>query len=1039
MIKIISCFFSVFILFIIFSCFNGSYAQFESHPELDWYTIETTHFTISYHKGTERTAGAIAKICEEIYGPITSLYDYEPKDKVNFIVNDVSDIANGATDYFNNRIEILATALDFDLRGTHNWLRNVVTHEFTHIIQIQASMKLSTKFPAIYLQWLNYEKERRPDVLYGYPNVIVSYPISGVGVPAWFAEGTAQYQRQEMGYDQWDSHRDMILRMYVTDDDMLSYNEMGQFSSITSLKAESIYNSGFALVRYISQTYGEDKLKEISNNLSDLTNFSIDRAFRQCLGIDGTDLYDNWKKFLQQDYEKRLLKVKSNIIEGDIIEKKGFANYYPHYSPDGSKIAFLSNQDYDYASTSLYLYDVAKKEKKLITFPAGTNLSWSPDGKKIIYSRRNYPPTINDVIIFDVYEYDITTEKEKRITNKLRAISPSYSSDGKSICFLVNGDGTMNLYTADVDGKNIFKLTDFNDGEQLFNPVFSFDGKNIFLDYALENGRRIMQFNIEDKKLEPVFNESFGDTRSSFLSSDGKKLFFSSNRTGIFNIYSYDIQSKDIKQITNVPGGAFMPSVDNNGNLVYSSYTSTGYKISVLKSFKETEINPDRDYNRPDKLISKYHDLDSLTNEKKDNFDWKYLRNFDDKNTTIKNANPYTSIFTNIAFFPVIRFDNYTKDYNFLDAIKPGFYFYSDEMLSRFSIFGGANVNRKGERDLFFQFQYDNGVPFLKDFFAKQLNFEPKFSIEAYNISRQSSGQLIAGTDTINVGVTYDLLEFDIGMIFKMFNINHEFRFNYSFSKYASDIDGFLIPQSNIAIPASAQDYFKAHTLSLSYSYENYYPNRNMDINPVGRRVRIKYDFEMSKINPAYVVDNNGNLSTVYQNNKLHKIDAEWLESIGLFNNQHSVSLKVRGATIFGPRVDEFYAFYATGLPGMKGYPFYALGGGKVLTGNLTYRIPVLTKIDTRISPLYLDKLYFSIYGDYGDAWDGNDITLKDFKKDMGAELRLQAFSFYAFPTSIFLNAAYGFDEFTKRFRGENVTYGKEWRFYFGVLFGFDF
>ena len=75
----------------------------------------------------------------------------------------------------------------------------------------------------------------------------------------------------------------------------------------------------------------------------------------------------------------------------------------------------------------------------------------------------------------------------------------------------------------------------------------------------------------------------------------------------------------------------------------------------------------------------------------------------------------------------------------------------------------------------------------------------------------------------------------------------------------------------------------------------------------------------------------------------------------------------------------------------------------------------------------------------YGVDRGGNDITLKDFKKDVGAELRLQAFSFYAFPTSIFINAAYGFDEFTKRFRGENVTYGKEWRFYFGTLFGFDF
>ena len=112
---------------------------------------------------------------------------------MNFVVNDLSDIANGATDYYGNRIEIFASALDFEFRGTHNWLRNVITHEFTHMVQIQASLKMSKNMPAIYLQWINYENERRPDVLYGYPNVIVSYPISGVGVPAWFAEGVAQY------------------------------------------------------------------------------------------------------------------------------------------------------------------------------------------------------------------------------------------------------------------------------------------------------------------------------------------------------------------------------------------------------------------------------------------------------------------------------------------------------------------------------------------------------------------------------------------------------------------------------------------------------------------------------------------------------------------------------------------------------------------------------------------------------------------------------------------------------------------------------
>ncbi|MEO6695591.1 MAG: biopolymer transporter Tol, partial [Ignavibacteria bacterium] len=214
--------FSITVLLLIIVPYKNISAQFDSHPELDWFTIETKNFYVHYHTGTERTANTIAKIAEEIYGPITSLYKHKPEEKVSFIVNDVSDVANGAADYYGNRIEIFASALDYDLRGTHNWLRNVITHEFTHIVQVQASMKYSRKMPALYLQWLGYENEVRPDVLYGYPNVIVSYPLSGVGVPAWYAEGTAQYMRQQLSYEKWDAHRDMILRSYIVDGNLLS-------------------------------------------------------------------------------------------------------------------------------------------------------------------------------------------------------------------------------------------------------------------------------------------------------------------------------------------------------------------------------------------------------------------------------------------------------------------------------------------------------------------------------------------------------------------------------------------------------------------------------------------------------------------------------------------------------------------------------------------------------------------------------------------------------------------------------------------------
>lgn len=1024
---------SFWILFFIYSV---TFAQFESHPTEDWFTIETQHFTVTYHTGAERTAQTIAKIAEEVYGPITDLYDYRPKDKVNFVVNDLSDIANGATDYFGNRIEIFASALDFELRGTHNWLRNVITHEFTHVIQIQASLKITKNVPAIYLQWINYEKEKRPDVLYGYPNVIVSYPVSGVGVPAWFAEGVAQYQRQQMGYDFWDANRDMILRSYVLDDNMLSWNEMGQFSSITSLKAESIYNSGFALTRYIAWKYGEDKLRSVTNSLGDLTNFSIDKSFRKNLGKDGKEIYNEWKSYLKKDYGERLAAVKNNVIDGEIITKSGFANYYPKFSPDGKKIAYLTNGDFDYGMTSLTVYDIASKKEEMIEAPVSYNFSWSADGKKLLYSKRNSPPTIDENVIYDIYEYDIAAKKERRLSEKLRGFSPIYSPDGSKIAYISGSDGTLNLFIADKDLAGKTKITSFKSGEQIYNPVFSPDGKIILMDFSFKDTRKIAKIDLDAGTMEFILEKEGYDNRNPVFSKDGTKVYYSSNETGIFNIYSYDLNTHSVKQLTNVLGGAFMPDIDNDGNLVYSSYKSTGFKISRINGFTEHKPSELGAYNPPDRLLTKYTVPDTLNTEN-EKHNWNYLKNFDDTEIEKKESKPYNSIFNQLSVFPLLRFDNYSKNNDFLDGIRPGVYLFSDELMTRFSIFGGFAINRKAERDIFLQFTYDYGMPFGRKYFAEKLNFEPKFELAGYNVTRKTTADLYAGIDTIPVDVTYNLLEFELAMDFKLINYNHNFRAGLGISKYQSSLGDFFIPASRQFIKGSTQDYFRATRLTLEYKYDRTFPSRNADINGVGRKVDIKYEYEASKINPEYTVDDNGNVSTVYVNNNLHKIDATWSEGI-MPVKDNSLTLQLRAAAILGKSVDSFYDFYAGGLIGMRGYPYFSLGGGRLATAKLEYRFPLIQKIDTRISPLYLDKLYFSVFGDFGNAWYGNRTTIGEFKKDIGAELRLQAFSSYVFPTSFFVSAAYGLDSFSKRFIGKNVTYGKELVFYAGVLFGFD-
>ena len=108
---------------------------------------------------------------------------------------------------------------------------------------------------------------------------------------------------------------------------------------------------------------------------------------------------------------------------------------------------------------------------------------------------------------------------------------------------------------------------------------------------------------------------------------------------------------------------------------------------------------------------------------------------------------------------------------------------------------------------------------------------------------------------------------------------------------------------------------------------------------------------------------------------------------------------------------------------------------------NVTYRFPVWERIDLRFLQFYFDKLYAAVYADAGTAWTGGSIYGRQVVRDAGAELRLESFSFYAYPTRVFFNATYGFDTYSRYVQNDDqvVTYGAEWQYHFGILFGFDF
>ena len=220
--------------------------------------FDTRYYTIIYDETGEYTAGEIAKFCDEIYENLMAEYDSFTDDpRVVCIVNDAVDMANGYAIYYQNTITIYATNADFELRGQTNWLKNVFVHEMAHMIALKKAAKGPVNF--ISLGGAKYNDN---------PDMSIDIALYHLSQPAWFSEGCAQFGAHSFGSDSWDSHRDMLLRAAWLNGNILSIDDMSVLPGKTSLDAELVYNQGYDLVRYISETYGREKVRALNNSLT---------------------------------------------------------------------------------------------------------------------------------------------------------------------------------------------------------------------------------------------------------------------------------------------------------------------------------------------------------------------------------------------------------------------------------------------------------------------------------------------------------------------------------------------------------------------------------------------------------------------------------------------------------------------------------------------------------------------------------------------------------------------------------------------------
>jgi Tol biopolymer transport system component len=176
----------------------------------------------------------------------------------------------------------------------------------------------------------------------------------------------------------------------------------------------------------------------------------------------------------------------------------------PTFSLDGTRIAFSTNRD---NNLEIYVMDTADNDHdgngdtltRLTTNTAfDSDPAWSPDGAKIAFV------SDRDGGNSEVFVMDADGSDPVNLTNDPAPDSqPTWSPDGTKIAFTSHRDGNLEIYMMNADGSELKRLT--KKAAHDFTPAWSPDGTKIAFGSNRGGGEEIyvMKAKPESKKNRP--------------------------------------------------------------------------------------------------------------------------------------------------------------------------------------------------------------------------------------------------------------------------------------------------------------------------------------------------------------------------------------------------------------------------------------------------------------------------------------------------------------------------------------------------------
>jgi Tol biopolymer transport system component len=503
---------------------------------------------------------------------VTRYLNWLPGGRIDITLNDQTDGANGfASSLPHNFIfgyGVPPAALD-ELNDFDDFLKLLITHELTHVVHLDTILGAARGF-----------------------NFILGKVFApNLAQPNWWIEGLAvlMESRYTTAGRLRSSLFDMHLRVPILE------GRLHDLAAISNVPLAFPYGTvpylyGSSLLQYIEDRFGPDKVAEMSHRYGGtLIPGGFNRVAWRSVGERYLQIWEAWKAALERKYSLQSEEARRRgLTQTTRLTHEGFPStshgLAPRWFRNGRGLLFHSASPV--AAPAYVLLDPAtgRREKLAELYSVGV-ASPTPDGRTLVFQQTNFqalPRRISGsphVDWDDLFRLNLENGEVSQLTHARRAHEPDVSPDGRQIACTVGAIGTFDLAVVPIEGGEP-KILPVDGPGIAYSPSWSPDGRQIVYSRWKPGGYRdIHIYDLPSGKDRPLFVDRAMDIDPRFT-SDSRFIIFSSDRTGIYNVYAHELSTARLFQVTNLLHGAFQPALSPDGKLlVFTGFTSAGFDL----------------------------------------------------------------------------------------------------------------------------------------------------------------------------------------------------------------------------------------------------------------------------------------------------------------------------------------------------------------------------------------------------------------------------------------------------------------------------